>query len=145
MVAIAYPSTIGPEPSPAGAGAHRRPDLRVVAGRAHRSVHPTAATYRRRRLTALVVAVVVVAALVVAARWAVADLGGGPDPAPEITTTLSPHTPISANRYVVQPGDTVWRIARKLKPSGDVRAVVDRIVARNGTATLQPGQTLLLD
>jgi hypothetical protein len=46
--------------------------------------------------------------------------------------------------YVVQPGDTVWTVARRLQPSGDVRGLVDRIVARNGGAALRPGQALVV-
>ena len=46
--------------------------------------------------------------------------------------------------YVVQPGDTVWTIAHRLDPTGDPRATVDRIVALNGGAALQPGQRLRL-
>jgi Tfp pilus assembly protein FimV len=46
--------------------------------------------------------------------------------------------------YVVQPGDTIWSIAHDLDPSGDTRATVDRIVALNGGAALEPGQRLRL-
>jgi Tfp pilus assembly protein FimV len=46
--------------------------------------------------------------------------------------------------YVVQPGDTIWSIAHDLDPTGDTRAAVDRIVALNGSAALEPGQRLRL-
>ncbi|HEV3225852.1 MAG TPA: LysM peptidoglycan-binding domain-containing protein [Acidimicrobiales bacterium] len=46
--------------------------------------------------------------------------------------------------YVVQPGDTLWSIARGLDPTGDPRATVDRVEALNGGAALQPGQRLRL-
>jgi Tfp pilus assembly protein FimV len=46
--------------------------------------------------------------------------------------------------YVVQPGDTIWSIAHALDPAGDSRATVDRIVALNGGAALEPGQRLRL-
>jgi Tfp pilus assembly protein FimV len=46
--------------------------------------------------------------------------------------------------YIVQPGDTIWSIAHELDPSGDSRATVDRIVALNGGAALEPGQRLHL-
>jgi hypothetical protein len=51
---------------------------------------------------------------------------------------------MSRHVYVVQPHDTIWSIARKLDPSGDPRAMVDRIVSLNGGAALQPGQRLRL-
>ena len=47
--------------------------------------------------------------------------------------------------HVVQPGDTVWSIARSLHPHGDIRIVVDRLETRLGGATLQPGQRVPLD
>jgi hypothetical protein len=46
--------------------------------------------------------------------------------------------------YVVQPGDTMWGIARSLQPEGDVRAVVSRLVRANGGPDLQVGQRLAL-
>jgi Tfp pilus assembly protein FimV len=47
--------------------------------------------------------------------------------------------------YVVRPGDTLWSIARRLQPDGDVRPLVDRLAARNGGASLRVGQRLDLD
>ena len=39
-------------------------------------------------------------------------------------------------RYVVQPGDTLWALARtRVGPAGDPRPVVDLIRERNGLAT----------
>jgi Tfp pilus assembly protein FimV len=53
-------------------------------------------------------------------------------------------SPPPGSFYVVQPGDTLWTIARDLAPTGDVRAEVDRLVDLNGTAALQAGQRLRL-
>ncbi len=47
--------------------------------------------------------------------------------------------------YVVQPGDTLWSIARSLHPSGDLRPVVDSLESRAGGAALVPGQRLRVD
>lgn len=44
----------------------------------------------------------------------------------------------------VRPGDSVWAIARRIQPSGDVRDLVDRIVELNGGADVVPGQLLVL-
>lgn len=49
---------------------------------------------------------------------------------------------LSGGRYVVQPGDTMWDIARGLGSGDDVRAVVDRLVAMNGAATVRVGQEI---
>jgi hypothetical protein len=46
--------------------------------------------------------------------------------------------------YVVQPGETLWDIARRLQPSGDVRPLVDRLAKAAGRAPLQIGQRLVL-
>jgi nucleoid-associated protein YgaU len=42
----------------------------------------------------------------------------------------------------VRPGDTLWAIARRVQPTGDVRPLVDQLVATYGSATLQPGQVV---
>jgi nucleoid-associated protein YgaU len=43
---------------------------------------------------------------------------------------------------VVQPGDSVWAIARRVQPVGDVRPLVDELVARHGSAAIVPGDVL---
>jgi len=48
----------------------------------------------------------------------------------------------AASGYVVQPGDTLWSIARRLQPEGDVRPLVDRLVDLNGGTDLAVGQRL---
>jgi hypothetical protein len=45
---------------------------------------------------------------------------------------------------VVEPGDTLWVIARRLQPKGDVRATVDRLVKANGGADLHVGERISL-
>jgi LysM repeat protein len=46
--------------------------------------------------------------------------------------------------YVVQPGDTLWSIARAAQVGEDLRPVVDRLAAEVGHRPLQPGQRLVL-
>jgi Tfp pilus assembly protein FimV len=57
--------------------------------------------------------------------------GDGPDrPAPRVT-------------YVVESGDTLWSIARRVAPGRDPRPVVDGLIeANNLRAGLQAGQEL---
>jgi Tfp pilus assembly protein FimV len=57
--------------------------------------------------------------------------GDGPDrPAPRVT-------------YVVESGDTLWSIARRVAPGRDPRPVVDNLIEANDLRSgLQPGQEL---
>jgi LysM domain-containing protein len=83
-------------------------------------------TRMRARLFAVVL--VVVASLVVVPGLA---RGDGPErPAQRIT-------------YVVEPGDTLWSIARRVAPGRDPRPVVDGLIRANDLrAGLQAGQEL---
>lgn len=103
------------------------PELRLLPGGAARRT-PS------RLLPALAMAVLLLVAVVGAVavgRGALAGLA----PAPAATS------PIAGGRtVVVQPGDTLWTIARRIQPAGDVRALVDRLVAAHGSAPLQPGE-----
>ena len=59
--------------------------------------------------------------------------------------TEAPRAPLAS--YVVQPGDTLWALARShVGPSGDPRPVVDLIRERNALASsaLQVGDRLWL-
>lgn len=52
--------------------------------------------------------------------------------------------PVAVTSYTVQPGDTLWTIARRLDPDGDARVGVDRLMRLNGlrSGTVYPGRTL---
>ncbi len=121
-----------------------RPDLRVVAdGRSPRRTRPAAATYRRRRLVALAAAVVLAACVALAGRAVIPATGGGPFPAPG-SSPVSGLSAAGQQAYVIQPGDTIWSVARRIQPAGDIRPLVDELVDRNGGAALRPGQVLVL-
>lgn len=111
--------------------------LRAV-GRVPRPVCalPTEVVYRRRRL---VVAILVLSVLL-GGRVAADLVGSGPLAAPEPT----PPVLVSERSYVVQPGDTLWTIARSLQPTGDVRRLVDRLAAQRHGAALQVGERIVL-
>jgi len=87
---------------------------------------------RRRRLTA---GGLLVLALSVAAPAVSAAVTGG-----------SPRGTDAADRYVVQPGDTLWRIAVRHAPGSDPRRVIQSIVDANqvDAGTLVPGQVLVV-
>ncbi len=111
-----------------------RPHLSVVAPGRIRLV--PAATYRRRRLAALVVA----AGLAFVAWLALGALGGALT-APVRSTPLPPET---ATVVVAGPGDSLWTIARRLQPKGDLRPLVDRLVAVNGGTVVHVGDRLVV-
>ena len=88
----------------------------------------------RRRLVA--VCLLVLALTIVAPRFR-ATLGGAPASAPE-----GGPVPIS---YVVEPGDTLWSIARRMQPVGDPRQLLAQLESVAGSADLRPGQVLTLN
>ena len=114
---------------------------------------PGARIYRRRRLAVLAAVLSVVLVLVLltslAGRSGTSDVRITPSGPPIVREPAaygaSGQSVPARAVYVVQPGDTIWSIARDLDPSGDARATVDRIVALNGGAALEPGQRLLLN
>jgi nucleoid-associated protein YgaU len=90
----------------------------------------------RRRLLAVVLFAVLVLGAVVAGRSLVGSITAAPVAPPLATESVASST------YVVQPGDTVWSVARAVHAHGDVRGVVDRLVAANGGSTLRVGQRI---
>ena len=134
MAAVAYPLTherLRPAPEPVRPGPSPRP-------RVARPVPP--GTYARRRAAA----VLLVAALVVAIRLLLGALGGGPLTAPEPISVPGGARLASARVVVVQPGDTLWSIARRLDTGGDVRVTVQRLAAAHGGSVLQVGERIRL-
>ena len=95
--------------------------------------------YWHRRFVVLAVALIVVLVI----RVLVAQLGGGP------LATFGPGGPLGAAPaghvvYVVQPGDTLWKIATQMDGHGDPRPVVDSLVRQLHGAQLQIGQRINL-
>jgi nucleoid-associated protein YgaU len=106
---------------------------------------PSRAVYRRRRI-----AVLLCAATVFALGWmglhrhgadGTGAFGGGPltaaGPSVRIDATLASHTHV-----IVQPGDTLWTIARRVQPTGDIRPLVSSIDAQRHGRPLQVGETI---
>jgi LysM repeat protein len=111
--------------------------LRLVPAPAARvtGVVPSAAVMRRRQLIAVAV-LAAFAWLGVQVVATAADMLSVP--AVVLDTDGAPVV------HIVQPGESVWSIARAYQPSGDVRALVDVLVASNGGSTLLPGQALTI-
>ena len=100
------------------------------------------ARYRRRRF---------VAAAAAAALVTIALLAGRPDRVPVGEANPWPSTgAVSLSSelpgvHVVQPGDTLWDIARALAPDRDPRVLVHELSGAVGGAALEPGQRILID
>jgi LysM domain len=108
-------------------------------------VAPTVRTLRRRRLMVLLAAVTTAVLLVLAASRAAATFRDVPASVPErrpVPALAATAARRAASGYVVQPGDTLWSIARRLQPEGDVRPLVDQLVDLNGGTDLAVGQRL---
>jgi nucleoid-associated protein YgaU len=133
MAAIVRPHQIptsGPARSP-------RPALRLVEGGRTAVARPAVAPALQPWMV-VVAAVVAIVLAVAIGRGAFAALAPAPPSArPAAAAAGSP-------TVVVQAGDTMWSIARRLQPTGDVRALVDRLVAANGSASLQAGDRLVV-
>ncbi len=122
--------------------AHPRPALRLLQGGL--DAGPSPAVYRRRRVVALILAVALVVVAMTGIRAVLRPLTGGVDGRPLSAVDGSAPVPAGTETILVQPGETLWDVARDLQPSGDVRPLVDELAALNGGATLEAGQNLLL-
>jgi len=110
---------------------------------------PSAAVYRRRRLTVLLCA----AAVVFAGFSLLKGVGlhqltgvssGGPltvagQPVSDLNVRLAAEVTV-----IVQPGDTLWTIARRAQPTGDVRPLVQRLEAQRDGRMLMVGEHITL-
>lgn len=96
---------------------------------------------RRRNLTlvAAVTAALVVTIFTLAVGFAVVDSLSQP---PAVTPVTGPGAADTGGVIVVQSGDTLTSIARRLQPTGDVSALVERLAAVHGPAPLQAGDRL---
>jgi hypothetical protein len=95
--------------------------------------------------------------VLLAGGWSLGALGGGPLTASEArshegerTTSIAAAQPVSRTTYVVQPGDTLWSIARRLQSPAaaqrgdDVRPLVDALAASRHGRPLEVGETIVL-
>lgn len=107
-----------------------------------------AAVYWRRRATVLLLAV----GVAMSAQAALEVLGGGPLTAAEVRPSAPAAArvveidaePVAKATYVVRPGDTLWTIARRIQPAGDVRPLVDALASTRDGRPLQPGERIVV-
>lgn len=105
----------------------------------------SAGVYWRRRAMVVLLAV----GAVVSGRAALEVLGGGPLTAAEVRQPPAAGDvvqidarPVAKATYVVRSGDTLWTIARRIQPTGDVRPLVDALAATRDGRPLQPGERI---
>lgn len=118
-----------------------RADLRLVLPN-ERSQHAEPLFSVPAVLAAILLVLVLMVGALAVGRGAFAGL------APSTATSATP-SPVAVadagSMVVVHPGDTMWSIARDLQPSGDIRPLVDRLVASHGTTTIAPGDRISID
>ena len=103
---------------------------------------PSPAVIRRRRLGVALV-LVGIAFLAIVGTLDVQAVLGRTGSGPLSAAGAGPGLRLAADQvWVVQPGDTVWSIARSVEPGADVRPLVDRIDAELKGAPLYPGERI---
>lgn len=128
-----------------GPHAARVYDLPLYAG--PRRTEP--AVFVRRQVVALLLAAIVLGALSFGLRSAVGALTAAPASGGEgVAASIAPAAGVAAATevatYVVQPGDTLWSIARALQPTGDPGALVQALAKANGGSALDAGDVLVI-
>lgn len=118
--------------------AHHQPTPRLSLVAPPRRVEPA---YGVRRLVALVVLTLALALAVTLADAAFGALSAAPQ---GNARSAGADPAASAEVHVVQPGDTLWRIAATIAPDADPREVVDELVDLNGSSTIRVGQRVVL-
>lgn len=103
---------------------------------------PCQAVYRRRRIAVLLCAASIVGAAWLGMHQLAGTLGGGSltaaeQPASNLSTQL-----VGRVRLIVQPGDTLWSLARRAQPTGDIRPLVDQLSKARHGKVLMAGETI---
>lgn len=133
MAAVLTPRPASAAPGPPGV---RRPHLHLV------EPLPVEPLFSARAIAgAVVIALVFLVGVVAIGRGALSDLAPSPTGP---TAAASTGGAASARTVVAQPGDTLWSIARDLQPAGDIRPLVDALVAANGSTAIDAGDRIVV-
>ena len=121
-----------------------QPGRRAPLGSGSRPVrrHQPSVVVRRQR--AAIITLVVLAALgILLGAGSLAGAGQAPDRSHSVEAGSDPAL-IAVTTHVVQPGDTLWTLARRVQPEGDIRPLVARLQAARGAGPLLPGERVRL-
>lgn len=143
MVALLHPNTLS---APAPRGHHVPAGQRVPASqRSHlRLVQGGQAQSSVADLPWASIAVGTVVILFVGFVLAIRLLTGTPPATDWNSLGAGAEATSTTSVYVVAEGDTIWSIAEAVAPSGDRDVVGQQLIALNGSANLQTGDTLLI-
>jgi hypothetical protein len=104
---------------------------------------PSPRVRRRRCQVVLFLGILLVAGVVWALGGVLGRFGSGPLAAPGPDPSRA--VPVDAIVRIVQPGETVWSIARSIQPKGEVRPLVDRLEREVQGRPLQVGDRLVVN
>ena len=104
----------------------------------------TQATYWRRRIVCMALLLGLLWVMSSAAGFVSGDRSVERPQAQTLIESAAGESLTAGQVVIVKPGDTLWSIARKMQPTGDVRPLVDRIATLNNGYGLTAGQALLL-
>jgi len=121
------------------------PAATVPHGPQHRANESAGTTPHRSRAARRSTLIGLMAlALAACAVWVQAGAAGSTGSGPLAAPGAGPTRAIAARVWIVQPGDTLWGIARHLQATGDIRPLVDELSHEVHGQPLQVGQQLTL-
>jgi len=155
---MALPLRIEPVEYRSTWGAGERPvRLQLIVGEvSERSGRLHSSVYLRRRLVAGTIMILVLLAATYLVRFIGSSgevvLPAVPTADQLVATSMPADAPgtlrgqvlVPGGVYVAQAGDTMWVIARSLKPSGEVTGTVRALIKLNGGPSLEVGQRVVL-
>jgi len=104
---------------------------------------PSPAVYRRRRLAVLLCLAGAVAAGWFGLHQLTGQSGDGPLTVAGRPVSVNPQL-VSRSIDIVQPGDTLWSLARRAQPQGDIRPLVAALSSQRDGRPLQVGERVEL-